>query len=232
MINQNIDFINRQCLKTIKMKSGGFLKGELNIGNEADRLFNRVLDKLSENDFSILRKFEGRSKFSTYLTTIIVRTAIDMIRERAGRDRVETGSGVSRSVKLPDTEGTPVREGKRSGEEGKYFVADTENIPELKVIGTDREKKMREVISLIFSALNGEEKLLLRMKFPADSGIEPLSTAEISRALGITGKAVYNRIDRIIKKCRKIIENAGIGENDFILTEFKGNVRHIKRRVL
>ena len=230
MINQNIDFINRQCLKTIKMKSGRFLKGELSIENEADRLFNRVLDKLSENYFYILRKFESRSKFSTYLTTIIVRTAIDLIRERAGRERPETDHGTSRSGKVPDTNGTPVREGKRSGEAGEYYVADTDNIPELKVIGIDREKKMTEVIILLFSSLSGEEKLLLRMKFPADPGVEPMSTKEISAALGISGKGVYNRIDRLIKKCRKILENAGVGEEDFILTEFKGNVRHIKRR--
>ena len=230
MINQNIDFINRQCLKAVKLKSGRFLKGKLSIENEADRLFNRVLDKLSENDFSILRKFESRSKFSTYLTTIIVRTAIDMIRERAGRQRSETDHVTSRSGKIPDTYGTPVREGKRSGEAEEYYVADTDNIPELKVIGTDREKKITEVITLLFSSLSGEEKLMLRMKFPADPGVEPMSTKEISGALGISGKGVYNRIDRLIKKCRKILENAGIGEQDFILTEFKGNVRHIKRR--
>jgi len=230
MINQNVDFINRQCLKTVKIKSGRFLKGELNIENEADRLFNKVLDKLSENDFSILRKFENRSKFSTYLTTIIVRTAIDMIRERAGRERSEKGHGTSRSGKVPDAYGTPVREGRRSGVAGEYYIADTDNIPELKAIGRDREKKMREVITLLFSSLSGEEKLLLRMKFPADQGMEPMSTKEISRALGISEKGVYNRIDRLIKKCRKILKNAGVEEQDFILTEFKGNVRHIKRR--
>ena len=182
MINQNIDFINRQCLKAVKMKSGGFLKGELSIENEADRLFNRVLDKLSENDFSILRKFESRSKFSTYLTTIIVRTAIDMIRERAGRQRSETDHVTSRSGKIPDTYGTPVREGKRSGEAGEYYVADTDNIPELKVIGTDRLKKMTEVITLLFSSLSGEEKLMLRMKFPADPGVEPMSTKKTDKS--------------------------------------------------
>lgn len=113
---------------------------------------------------------------------------------------------------------------------GEYYIADTDNIPELKAIGRDREKKMREVITLLFSSLSGEEKLLLRMKFPADQGMEPMSTKEISRALGISEKGVYNRIDRLIKKCRKILKNAGVEEQDFILTEFKGNVRHIKRR--
>ena len=230
LINQNIDFINRQCLKTVKMKSGGFLKGELNVENEADRLFNRVLDKLSDNNFSILQKFEGRSKLTTYITTIIVRTAIDMIRERAGRERPEKEFGNSASRKAPDTIGTPVMEGKRSGVGGEYFVTDISNIPEFEVIGTDREKKMGEIISLMYSSLSGEEKLLLRMKFSIDTTKEPLSTAEISKALGISRKGVYNRIERLIKKCRKILEREGVGEQDFILTEFKGNVRHIKRR--
>ncbi|MEN8221954.1 MAG: sigma-70 family RNA polymerase sigma factor [Acidobacteriota bacterium] len=229
-INSNLEYINKQCLKTVKLKSGGFLKGELNVENEADRLFNRVLDKLTENDFGILRRFEGRSKLTTYLTTIIVRTAIDMIRERAGRERPETDSGSSRSGKVPDAEGTPVKNGIRSGEAGGYFVPDENNIPELRVIGTDRELKMGKVISVMLSSLNGEEKLLLRMKFPADPEMEPMSTSEISTALRISAKGVYNRIERLIKKCRIILENEGIGEQDFILTEFKGNVRHMKRR--
>ncbi len=229
-LNSNIDFINKQCLKTVKMKSGGFLKGELNLENEADRLFNRVIDKLTENSFGILRRFEGRSKLSTYLTTIIARTAIDLIRERAGRERPGRENGALRTVKIPDTDGSPVLNGISSGEAGEFIVPDKENIPEFVVIWDDREKSMRSVISEMISSLNGEERLLLRMKFPSDPGRDPLSTSEISRALGISQKGVYNRVDRLIKKCRKILESAGIGEQDFILTEFRGNVRHMKRR--
>lgn len=231
IINQNIDFINRQCLKTVKLKSGGFLKSEFSIENEADKLFNRVLDKLSENDFRILRKFEGRSKITTYLTTIIARMGIDMIRERAGRERVsEKYPDGARSHKVPDSSGTPVREGIYSGEKGDYDVPDVDNIPELKVLRNDSQSKLNIVISEMLSALSGDEKLLLRMKFPEDPDLKPMSTDEISGILSISKKSVYNRIDRLIKKCRKILSDAGIDTEDFMRSEFKGNVRHMNRR--
>ncbi len=41
--------------------------------DEADDFAGHVRLKLIENDYSILRKFEGRSSFSTYLTTVIQR---------------------------------------------------------------------------------------------------------------------------------------------------------------
>ncbi len=235
LINKNIKFINRQCLNTVKIKSGSFLKSSFDVENEADRLFNTVLDKLSENDFGILRRFEGRSKITTYLTTIIARTAIDMIRARAGRERTSGIDGpdgklvVIKKRKLPDSEGTPVKEGIYSGERGEYIVPDNADVPEIKALKSDSENKMNIVISEMLSVLSGEERLLLRMKFPEESDRKPLSTAEIAILLGISRKGVYNRIERLLKKCRIIMTDAGVSLEDFVFGEFTGNVRHIIR---
>ena len=240
LINKNIKFINRQCLNTVKIKSGSFLKSSFDVENEADRLFNTVLDKLSENDFRILRRFEGRSKITTYLTTIIARTAIDMIRARAGRERTsEKTSGIDgpdgklvviRKGKMPDAEGTPVKDGIYSGERGEYIVPDKTNVPEIKALKSDSEDKMNIVLSEMLSALSGEERLLLRMKFPEESDSKPLSTDEIAIMLGISHKGVYNRIERLLKKCRIILTDAGVSLEDFVFGEFTGNVRHMIRR--
>jgi RNA polymerase sigma factor for flagellar operon FliA len=43
--------------------------------DEAEDLAGHVRLKLIENDYAVLRKFEGRSSFSTYLTTVIQRLA-------------------------------------------------------------------------------------------------------------------------------------------------------------
>ena len=85
IINSNIEFINRQCLKAVGLKFVDLYNIPVDIGNEGDKLFNRVIDKLTKDDFRLIRRFEGRSKLTTYLTTIISRTAIDMIREKRGR---------------------------------------------------------------------------------------------------------------------------------------------------
>ncbi len=87
LINENIGFIEKQCVKAISLKSGSPAYGSLNIENESDLLFSRTLDKLAESDFKILRNFKGRSRLSTYLTTIISNTAVDYLREKKGRSR-------------------------------------------------------------------------------------------------------------------------------------------------
>ncbi len=236
IVNKNIKFINRQCLNTVKIKSGIFLKSSFDRENEADSLFNRVLDKLSENDFGILRRFEGRSKITTYLTTIIARTAVDMIRERAGRERTSEKVGpdgnppAGRKVKIPDSKGTPVRDGFYSGEKGEYIVPENENFPEIKALKNDSKIKLNMAISEMLSVLNGEERLLIRMKFPVEYDREPLSTDEIALILGISKKGVYNRIERLMKKCRIILEDRGFSIEDFAFGEFTENVRHIVRR--
>ena len=227
IINHNIDFINRVCLKTVKLKSGRFLKTEFSIGNESDRLFNRVLDKLSEDNFRLLRKFEGRSKITTYIATIIARTAVDMIRERAGRDRGPDNPGVQR---IPDLNGTTVRQGVPSGD-GDYIIPDTGQGPEQIALSENSDRKMKEAVAALLSRLSGEERLLLRMKFPADTGTETKSTGEISKILGISRKGVYNRLDRLVRKCRRILSESGIKAGDFLAGEYQGSVRHIKRRV-
>jgi len=240
LITKNIKFINRQCLNTVKIKSGSFLKSSFDVENEADRLFNTVLDKLSDDDFGILRRFEGRSKITTYLTTIIARTAVDMIRSRAGRERTSgKTSGADRpdgkidsfrKVKIPASDGTPVKEGIYSGERGEYIVPDNEDIPEIKALKNDSEDKINLVLFEMLSVLNGEERLLLRMKFPQEPDRKPLSTDEIAQILGISQKGVYNRIERLLKKCRIVLADAGVSLEDFAFGEFEGNVRHMIRR--
>jgi len=228
LINQNIPFISRQCRRLVRQKSGGYLRGELNLENESDVLFNRVIDKLTDNSYRVLSRFEGRSKLTTYLTAIISRTAVDLIRERTGRNN--PGDRDPRAPIPPGSGGSPVVNGFTTGREGDFVVPDKKNIPEMVVLGEHREEKMRAVISEMVSGLRGEEKLLLRMKFPLDSGREPQGTAQIARALGITEKGVYNRLERLIRKCRAILEKAGISEKEFITAEFKGFFRQGNRR--
>jgi len=92
------------------------------------------------------------------------------------------------------------------------------------------KKKLKSALSEMVSELTGEESLLLRMKFPDDREGKPLKTKEISKILRISEKGVYNRTDRLLKKCRKILTGFGISTEDFNIMENKRNVRHINRR--
>jgi len=228
LIHQHIHFISRQCRRLVQRKSGGYLRGELNLENEADVLFNRVIDKLTAHDYRVLRRFEGRSKITTYFTAVISRTAVDLIRERTGRGNPDAASPPAGTI--PGTPGSPVVNGFPSGRDGEVVVPDRDNIPEMVVMGENREEKIKSALSEMAAGLRGEEKLLLRMKFPMEAGREPMGTSRIAGVLGISEKGVYHRIHRLIRKCRSILEKAGITEEEFIRAEFKGFFRQDKWR--
>ncbi len=210
LINSNLEFINEQCYKVIKSKSTELFRGPVDIENERDILFNRILEKLTENDFSLIRRFEWRSKFTTYLTVIIARTSVDMIRKKIGR--VGTSG---KDKKVVDSEGTPVKEGIYSGEKGDIVVADFMSNPEEKIIEKDIRQKISVIMEKVLLSLTGDERLLLRMRYPHVAEKESVEIRTISKRLGISEKAVYGRLERILKKCRKFLDKSGVNSNDF-----------------
>ncbi len=92
MVRENLEYIEIQCRRAVrvqlsKLPSTHSEEFDILIENESLELSNRVLDKLKEKDFQILRQFQGKSKLTTYLSAIISRQAVDMVREKKGRIR-------------------------------------------------------------------------------------------------------------------------------------------------
>lgn len=89
ILREHLDFIEKQCFKGVSRKwiSPAGNRSQLELENVSLELFNRVLDKLKENKYEILRKFQGKAKWTTYLTTVIANQLIDMIRKTMGRPR-------------------------------------------------------------------------------------------------------------------------------------------------
>jgi len=111
-------------------------------------------------------------------------------------------------------DGQPVNAGIRSMETGEVIVADSRKNPEELVIEAQREEKLKEIINRVVSQLSGEERLILRMRFPVSEDEEPKDIGLISRLLGISKKAVYNRISRVLKKSRDMMVNSGVNVED------------------
>jgi len=104
--NDNYQYIKKQCRKACdvyKRKSssvthirgGHFDFGEqpIHVGfsGEIDEetLFNEVLDRLTGNDYKVLREFKEQSKITTYFTTIISHLVVDIQRKHKGRSRTK-----------------------------------------------------------------------------------------------------------------------------------------------
>jgi RNA polymerase sigma factor (sigma-70 family) len=106
LITENIQYIEKQCHKacgiykkkaiSIHQKIDGgsnstiestqvVVSGEV----DADTLFNEVLDRLTEDNFKVLKNFENRSKLTTYITTIIAHLVVDIQRKQTGRRRTK-----------------------------------------------------------------------------------------------------------------------------------------------
>jgi RNA polymerase sigma factor (sigma-70 family) len=56
---------------------------------DPDVLYVSILNLLEANDYKVLREFNGTSKLTTYLTTVISHHLIDLIRKEKGRSRAK-----------------------------------------------------------------------------------------------------------------------------------------------
>jgi len=267
LIHQHIEFIEKQCFKVIRMKRAAYSpRQDIELENEALELSGRVMDQLSGNNFQVLRQFENRSKFTTYLTTIIAHQAIDMIRRKKGRNRkkerarefgdlgsqiyqktvvqglsterayrelqndgkvslsepefLEIAARISRSDRdpgsMPNPDDNLIRMGNQNNETGEIVSPDNRNNPEDTAIRNNQKKQMDQLLQDILNELNGEERLIVRMRFPISRDQEPESIDSIAAALEINSKAVYKRISRILKKCRQKIEERGLKTHDIL----------------
>lgn len=271
MISDYFPLIERQCLRVIRqqLKNLGELNNSLNIENEALELSNLVLDTLQKDDYHVLRQFKGNSQLSTYITAIIARQAVDLIRKKKGRSRekeraekygqtgliiyeqvisqnrcvsdfysqLTTQYGISAPLneleKMADyiegkkhihppsnlsPESNPaVKDGLiMHSEEGEdeIIIPDNRNNPENLVMEEQQTAKIEKAVKDILLELNGEERFLLKMRFPTNDKDKPGKVEQIASVLGISEKAVYKRITRLLEKCRDLLGQKGVHADD------------------
>lgn len=271
IINENLEFIEKQCFNAVRIRLKDFASKDtgLNIENEALELSNGVLDALQKDNYRVLREFKGDARITTYITAIISRRAVDLIRKKLGRGRekerakelgdigmllyqrvlkdgvplpevfrelqndggfpgsleeletmVQKIKGKNPGSRLPGASqplngGSVVKNGTLVGE-NEYVIPDTKSDPRDILMETQRKRKMHDVIQAILTQLNGEERLLLRMRFPTGEDEKPKSVEQVSRVLGISQKAVYKRITRLLKKCKDTLNREGVTVDDLL----------------
>lgn len=270
LITDNFEFIEKQCFKAIKLKLGNHSStgNPINVENEALELNNHVLDTLQRDDYRALKEFKGNARITTYITAIISRLAVDMIRKKLGRSREkerakemgDTGmlvyqraikDGCSPAEVLKELQadlgytgsqaeletmiqkikgknpvppaancsngsgGSAVKTGTVVGE-NEYIIPDTRRDPQRIVMEDQRKNKIHQAVQSVITHLDGEERILLRMRFPPDDKEKPASTAQVSKILGISQKAVYKRITRLLKKCKDQLDREGVNIHDLL----------------
>lgn len=262
LLNRHLQFIESQCRRAMRrMASGMGTAPGLDLENDSLELFNLVLDRIQTNDFAFIRRFDQRARFTTYLTTLISRQAVEMVRRRRGRSRARQRAeslgqlGIrlfekifSQGLRVPEAlremlrENQPAASEQRLAQMAEHIVgrggmspiiismgdlpepADTfASSPETLFLERERNERILAAVSLLHRNLTGTEKILLRLRFPPDPQSPPGKAAEIASLLGLSRKAVYRRLDRLLPHCRALLQQAGIQFNDLFPGPEKGN---------
>jgi len=195
--------ISNQAVDLIRRKKGRGREKERakKIGDLGVKIYEMVF--VAGVDNAAVHK-ELRDKFGFKGTMKDVETVVEKIK---GKGKPAGGHALLEN-------GQSVKAGIRNMETGEVIVPDSRKNPEELVIEAQREEKLKEIINGVVSQLSGEERLILRMRFPVSGEEEPKDIDRISKLLGISKKAVYNRISRILKKCRDMMANNGVNVND------------------
>jgi RNA polymerase sigma factor for flagellar operon FliA len=213
------------------------------VGMEADDFRSIARLKLVDNDYEVLRKFQGRSSLRTYLTIVLDRVFLDYrnaqwgkwrpsaeaqrlgavalrLEQLMGRDgftfdeavemlRTQLGARESRDTLYDIALRLPVRLSRKpQGEEAIGHIEDPSPSPDLLV---EREELRphavvaRAALDRAISALDPQERLIIRMRF-----VNGLGVVDIARALNLEQRPLYRRVDQILQRLRQSLEAEGV----------------------
>jgi RNA polymerase sigma factor (sigma-70 family) len=199
--------ISRQAIDSIRKKLGR--DREKDRAKELGEIGILIYQRIIKDGYPIADAFNELRESHGFTGT---REQLEeMIRKIKGKNPGPHLPGTSQ----PLNGSSVVKNGKTINED-EYVVPDTKSDPQVILIETQRKRKMHEIIRTIITDLNGEERLLLRMRFPTGEDEKPRSVEQVSKVLGITQKAVYKRIDRLLKKCRNTLDREGVSVNELL----------------
>lgn len=209
----------------------------------ADEFDAHVKLKLVEDDYAVLRKFQGRSSLRTYLTVVIQRIFLDYRvsawgkwrpsaeARRAGEvamlfERLTSRDGhtVEEAFELITTNHRvaitreelerlaarlPLRSGRRfEGDDRLVDMAAATPPPDAGATGADdmsAADRIARALRRQTSGLPAQDRLVLALRFE-----DGRSVAEIAAMLRLDQKALYRRIDRLLRGLRGALEAAGV----------------------
>ena len=209
-------------------------------GVDADDFASQVYVRLIEGDYAILRRFESRrGNIRAYLTTVVMNIGRDFrisqwgkwrpssMAKRLGPSAVrieqffrdgysqteayeklqEAGAGLSRNEFEKLVALLPART-------GRQFVALEDHVDQLKnekaaqpLLKADdmRLGEIQSKLENVLKSLNEEDRQLLRMQF-----VDGQRVAEIARLLGKDQRALYPRMNKLLRTLRTRLEDAAV----------------------
>lgn len=101
--------------------------------------------------------------------------------------------------------------------ETEVIVPDPAKGADEQLIDNQREQKREQIIGTLMEGLSGEERFILRLRYPASENESIKSIREIAALTGQTEKSVDNRLRRILLRCRETLLRRGLSLDDLII---------------
>jgi RNA polymerase sigma factor (sigma-70 family) len=209
---------------------------------DAEDFLSCVKVKLIENDYGVLRKFEGRSSLRTFLGVVIQREFIEFQRQRWGkwhpsaearrggpvlelleRLLVRDGHTLDEAHELLTSKHRvpleraevealavrlPVRYVRRfESDEALPLLPSTDPPPDVALERIERERlgaRVRDVVSGLKTRLPETDRLILAYRFE-----DGRKVVEIADILHLDQKALYRRVESLLKQLREALEAEG-----------------------
>ena len=173
------------------------------LGGDHDAVMDRyayVLEQLRKDDCRRLRGYhaDGRGKFTTWLTVVLRRMALDQRRERYGRKRTpepsNPGDADETRRRLADLVGVQL--------DLERLADPSHDSPERNV----RRAELAEKLSASVRELGPDDRLLLTLRF-----YDGLAAREIAGIMGFpTPFHVYRRVNAVLATLRQMLERQGV----------------------
>ena len=212
-------------------------------GVEADDFGSHVKLRLIEDDYGILRKFQGRSSLRTFLTTVITRLFLDyrnaawgkwrpsaeakragevaiLLERLTGRDDysfeeacelMETNHQVTVGrTELEAIAGRLPSRVKRRFESDEALAAVPATQPEPDELIADQERaviaaRVEVALRKAMEGLGVQDRLIFALRFH-----DGRSLVDIARALRLDQKALYRRVERLLRALHSQLKAGGI----------------------
>lgn len=208
---------------------------------DAAELLAFVHERLIDNDYAILRKFENRSSVKTFLTVVAARLFKDLRNAKWGRWRVSAiarrmGPIGMRLEELLMRDGCSLRVASEILRAAGYTGTDAElarmaaKLPQRHrevddgldaASKTPDPKPLEEPLRAAARERMRKALIAALMKLPAEDRLiirmhfwDLFSVADIARTLKLHPKPLYRRLEAIVKRLRKLIGDQGISDED------------------
>ena len=151
---------------------------------DIDDIYQNVCEKLMRNNYAQLKKFNGRSKFTTWLSPFTRNCGYDYIRVNNKQSGKKTKGGDSGQKKC------------ENGEPEIEDIKDSSGETALKRVLKERESaKLKELLA----KLPPRDRILLTLRY-----YEEKSYKDIARILNIPVNTVSSGLSRAIEKLKKL----------------------------